>query len=503
VPGAVLYIRVSTAEQADQANNLPTQTRKVEERCKRDGLPILKTFVDAGESARTTERPEFQAMMEYCEKHKGKVTHVVFADLSRLARNVADQGTTLTKLQQLGITPVSCDERIEDTAAGKLAVNMLGMINQFFSDNLSERTRYRMSVGVQEGRFLHLAPVGYLNGTNGTSGLQVDHERAALVRQAFEWVATRSYSLEEILRRLRLLGLSTRRAGRLISRQTLHRMIHNPIYAGWVVSGENRVKGQHEPIVTQELFDAVQDALDGKEASPVIRKKQNDDFPLRGFLRCTGCEKKLTAGWAKGRKEKYARYWCWNTTCHAKVSCSRDNVERHFRGILATMVPTQEFLLNELPEIAKRHWAHRLDRIKSERKRISQLLGDNRTLNQKILLQKVNGELSPEDFAMLKETVTQQRTEAETQMAALDSEGSSMAALLEETQNEIVDVMGAWDRGNVQQRQELAFNLWPEGLLFSEKTLFFEPRNVSLMKLMLTMADYFDDENDIGVGDGN
>ncbi len=42
----------------------------------------------------------------------------------------------------------------------------------------------------------------------------VDHQRAGLVRQAFEWVATRSYSLEEILRRLRLLGLTTRRANR-------------------------------------------------------------------------------------------------------------------------------------------------------------------------------------------------------------------------------------------------------------------------------------------------
>ena len=248
MPGAILYIRVSTPEQADQVHNLPTQTRKVEDRCKRDGLPVLKTFIDA-ESARTADRPQFQAMLDYCRKHRGKVTHVVFADLSRLARNVADQGSTLATFKHLGITPVSCDERIEDSAAGKMSVNMLGIVNQFCSDNLSERTRYRMSVGVQEGRWLHLAPIGYLNGTNGTSGLQVDSQRATLVRQAFEWVATRSYSLEEILRRLRLLGLTTRRAGRLINRQTLSRMLRNQIYAGWIVSGENKIKGQHEALV--------------------------------------------------------------------------------------------------------------------------------------------------------------------------------------------------------------------------------------------------------------
>jgi DNA invertase Pin-like site-specific DNA recombinase len=369
VLGAVLYIRVSTAEQADQAHNLPTQRRKVEDRCKRDALPVLKTFIDA-ESARTTDRTQFQEMLKNCRAHRNKVTHVVFADLSRLARNIQDQASTLATFKQLGITPVSCDERIEDSAAGKLSVNLLGVVNQFFSDNLSERTCYRMSVGVQEGRWLWLAPIGYLNGKNGTSGLQLDTQRAKLVRQAFEWVATRSYSLEEILRRLRLLGLTTRRAGRVINRQTLSRMLRNQIYAGWVVSGQHRVKGQHQPIISQELFDAVQDALDGKATSPIVRKKLNEDFPLRGFVRCVGCDKKLTAGWAKGRKEKYARYWCPNKRCAARVSASRDEIENAFLRILGMLVPTQQFL-NDLPRIAKTYWERRLERITNERRRLS------------------------------------------------------------------------------------------------------------------------------------
>ncbi|MGA3196460.1 MAG: recombinase family protein, partial [Terriglobales bacterium] len=437
----------------------------------------------------------------YCRKHRGKVTHVVFADLSRLARNVADQGSTLTTFKQLGITPVSCDERIEDSAAGKLSVNMLGMVNQFFSDNLSERIRYRMAAGVQEGRWLWLAPIGYLNGANDKSGLQVDPKRAALVRQAFEWVATRSYSLEEILRRLKLLGLTTRRAGRPITKQTLSRMLRNQVYAGWVVSGENKVKGQHEPIVSQELFDVVQDVLDGKSAAPVVHKQVNQDFPLKGIVRCTACDKKLTAGWAKGRREKYARYWCWNPKCPARVSASREQIEKAFVRILGMLVPTQEFL-NELPKIAKNHWMHRLERIKTERRRLSTVLQDAKTLNQKILLQKVNGELSHEDFNILKETVTQQKTDAQTQLEALDAENSSMEALLKETQNNIVDLVGAWQRGGVQQRQELALNLFPEGLRFSQETLFFEPGNVLLMNLMQEMTAYLTDGKNIGAGDG-
>jgi site-specific DNA recombinase len=500
VSGALLYIRVSTPEQADQVHNLPTQTRKVEDRCKSDGLPVLKTFVDA-ESARTDERPQFQAMLEYCRNHRGKVTHVVFADLSRLARNIADQAITLAKFEKLGITPVSCDERIENSAAGKLTVNLLGMVNQFYSDSLSERITFRMAVGVQEGRWLWLAPIGYLNGTKKAQGLKVDPQRAGLVRQAFELVATRSYPLENILRRLRLLGLTTRRAGRPLTKQTLSRMLRNQIYAGWVVSGQNKVKGQHEPLVSQDLFDAVQDALDGKAPTHVMRKKLNDDFPLKGFVRCTSCDKKLTAGWPKGRKERYPKYWCWNPECPARVSASRDEVEQDFLGLLGMMKPTQQFL-NELPRIAKTYWSQRLERITAERRRISTILGDVKTLNQKILLQKVNGELSAEDFAMLKETITKQKDDAETQMAELDSETRTMDVLLQETENNIVDVVGAWNRGNAQQRQELAWSLYPEGLRFSRETKYFEPGNALLMNSMQEMMSDLAAGKNFGAGDG-
>ena len=165
------------------------------------------------------------------------------------------------------------------------------------------------------------------------------------------------------------------------------------------------------------------------------------------------------------------------------------------------LVPTQEFL-NELPRIAKDHWAHRLERIKSERRRISTLLADVKTLNQKILLQKVNGELSAEEFLVLKETVTQQKTDAETQMDALDAESLSMEALLQEHQNNIVDLVGAWQRGGAQQRQELISNLFPEGLRFSQQTLFFEPGNTLLMNMMHEMNADILAGKIIGAGDG-
>ncbi len=493
---ALCYIRVSTDEQANQRYNLPTQQRKVHDRCKRDGLSVTKSFIDA-ESARTTDRTQFQAMLDYCRAHKNRVTHVVFADLSRLARNVADQSVTLATFKKLGITAVSCDERIEDSAAGRLSTNMLGVLNEYFSDNLSERVRYRMAAGVQAGRWLWVAPLGFINSKDG---LQVDPQRVDLVRKAFELTASRSYTLEAILRRLTLLGLSTRK-GRPLTKQTLSRLLRNQIYAGWVVSGENKVKGLHDPLISQALFDDVQDALNGKNSAPVLHKKVNSEFPLKGFTLCASCGKKLTAGFVKGRSARYPRYWCWNTQCTVRVSASREEVEGAFVKILQLMQPTQEFL-DRLPEIARTYWAHRLERVTTERRALTSRMTAVKTLNQKILLQKVNGELSTEDFAVLKESVTQEKAEVEAQLNVLDAESSTVQALIEETQNNIVNLCKAWQNGDTAHRRELAFGLYPEGLRYSPETKFFEPHNTLLMNSVHEMFAAIETESNFGVPGG-
>jgi hypothetical protein len=164
--------------------------------------------------------------------------------------------------------------------------------------------------------------------------------------------------------------------------------------------------------------------------------------------------------------------------------------------------PTQDYL-NRLPEIAKNLWARRLERISNERKRVSTLLADARTLNQKILLRNINGELSEEDFTILKETVTEQRSVAETQLAALDAETAAMQTLMEGTQREIVDLAGMWNKGGAQQRQELAFSLYPDGLFYSRELRFFEPRNTLLVNAIQDMIAYLRTEYKIGVGNGN
>src|ERR1700692_3177852 len=162
--GAVGYVRVSTAEQAVGNNSLVVQEKKILEYAKIHNLQLLKSFVDPGESARTIDRPQLQKMLAYCRHHRKTISVVLVADLSRLARNLHDQGDIFTMLGHLRIRVESVDEPLsEDSAAGRLQRNTIGMMNEFFSDSLGERTRHRMRAAVNAGRFPWPAPIGYQN----------------------------------------------------------------------------------------------------------------------------------------------------------------------------------------------------------------------------------------------------------------------------------------------------------------------------------------------------
>jgi DNA invertase Pin-like site-specific DNA recombinase len=488
---AIGYARVSTEEQAQTNNSLTVQKNKIASYCEQNGLHLVKVF-EASESARNAERPVFQEMLEYCRKHSTDISHLIVSDLSRLARNVADQVQTFVMMNQFGIKLVSIDDPItDDSAVGKLSRNMIGMVNQFFSDSLSERTRQRMQMAVKAGRFPWPAPIGYLN---VNKELRLDPERAPLVREAFEMIASGRYvTTDAVLKVVTAMGLRTKK-GRPLSKQTFARMLSNEIYSGWVVSGDIHVKGTHEAIVSEDVFRTVQTRLNSKA---IPHKKLSEDFPLRGVVRCVQCGKMLTAGWAKGRHHSYARYWCWTPGCRA-VGISRDDLEGQFVGLLSRMEPTAE-LLAQLPERIAELWSQRKERIAADAARLSRRLANEKALNQKAVVAKLKEEISADDFDAFKKANAEEIFRIEAEISALDSERSTMEEMLKQAEVQAVDLVAAWEKGNVNQRQELAKAFFPEGLAFSHKKGFFEPANRVITEMLLR---WLQDFRNVGVPDG-
>ena len=150
--GAVIYVRVSTKEQTENLS-LPTHLRACEDYCRRQGYDVLERFHEEGESAKTTDRSQLQALLKDCRTHKGKVHFVVVYNLTRFAREKYDHFALRAHLKSLGISLRSVTEPIDDTSTGKLMEGVLAAFAQFDNDVRSDRTRAGMRAALELGRW--------------------------------------------------------------------------------------------------------------------------------------------------------------------------------------------------------------------------------------------------------------------------------------------------------------------------------------------------------------
>ena len=340
---AVTYLRVSSEEQV-QNLSLGTQQQRTIAHCTQNGWPVVKEFRDEGKSAKTTDRDEFKAMIRFCSDPANAVGYVVVNDLSRFSRQAMDQMEVRAQLMAAGVRLRSVSEVIDETAAGNLVANLFGAFNQFDNDRKAERTKVGMLKAANIGRWPHKAPLGYHNVIEAKTGPNIipDSETAPLLVKAFEMASTGLHSTAEILRCVNQLGLKTSK-GKPVTPQTFQKILQNPIYKGvirlpeWDFTGP----GNFTPLVTEELFDRVQDVLSGRRPDLTEYQHNHPDFPLRVFVRCAHCGAGITGSYSKGRKKRYAYYHCRTKGCHSFTK-SPDDVHAAFLGWLTRLAPQPE-----------------------------------------------------------------------------------------------------------------------------------------------------------------
>lgn len=147
---AVIYIRVSTARQADEGVSLEAQLERARSWCKFNGYEVNSEYRDSGISGKNmTARPGLnQAIEKACQF---KAALVVYS-LSRLARSTKDALSISERLSKAGADLVSLTENIDTTtAAGKMIFRMLAVLAEFERDVISERTKTALRYKKQNG----------------------------------------------------------------------------------------------------------------------------------------------------------------------------------------------------------------------------------------------------------------------------------------------------------------------------------------------------------------
>src|SRR4051794_2017770 len=121
---ALIYLRVSTAEQAHGAGStegysIPAQRDACQRKAAELGAEVVAVFPDRGASARSADRPQLQAMLAYLAQ-QGGIDYVIVHKIDRLARNRADDVEIQIAIERAGAQLVSVSESVDKTPSGKL-----------------------------------------------------------------------------------------------------------------------------------------------------------------------------------------------------------------------------------------------------------------------------------------------------------------------------------------------------------------------------------------------
>jgi len=278
-----LYARVSTDEQAERDLSIPFQLERCRYHAQGKGCEVVKEFVDAGESARTDKRPEFQKMMDAARNKQFDV--ILVHKFDRFARNDYDFIIYEKELEDLGIIVESVSEPGDaSTPAGYIGRRMMEVISTWYSKNLAMETKKGIEKQVEKGGWPRRAPLGYVNKRDKSKAwVEVDPQVGPRITKAFEEIATGNWTLKEWAEHAYSVGYRGRKGNRLPVSSWSH-IFNNRFYMGEVYlrRGDVPTKGIHRPLVDPDTFALVQEVL--RKHDSYKQRSQRHKYLLQGLI---------------------------------------------------------------------------------------------------------------------------------------------------------------------------------------------------------------------------
>lgn len=320
--GAFILARYSTDNQ--NADSIEVQVGKCSEWCNAQGLPILGVYADYAVSGMKDTRPQYEAMMAALRADQADT--VVIYDQSRMFRDMTLWFNFRRDLERLGVSVHSVTQPNIGGDLKNPAVFLEESVWAVFNQLHVLQTTQKVNAAKQRKAHLGehnggIPPLGY---RVVDKHLQIDEAEAAVVRRIFTEYASGS-SYKAIIDGLNRDGLKTKR-GNSFGRNSLHDLLHNEKYTGVLTyggkpyrpdgtrnthgaSGPDAIRTEEAvpPIISRELFDAVQERMAKNKHAQGGRPGTKRDYPLKGKVFCGLCK---SAVYVSTSKKIYDYYKC-------------------------------------------------------------------------------------------------------------------------------------------------------------------------------------------------
>lgn len=470
-----LYGRLSVLDNGKvDGDSLESQIALMEQYvAQRPYLHYVKLYQDNGYTGTNFDRPAWDELLR--DVQSGRINCIVVKDLSRLGRNYIETGEFLEKeCPRLGVRFISINDGYDSAALNsteELTAALKNIINDYYAKDISRKACSALATKRKRGEYIgSYAPYGYQKDPANKNHLIIDPVTAPIVRQIYEWRAAGA-GYGTITRRLNeqdipspgryrfeqgIVTNNNKEGTKLLwNRHALTDILRNPVYIGHLVQGKCRASlyqgipahtvsqeewdiayHTHEPILTQELFDAVQRRNEERSAAyhanygkyTALPKETN---PYREKLVCADCgaRLKLTRSLANGGKRGYYSYLCPTYQEHRELRCTKKSI-RSFaldEAVLAALKVQMDLFLDEeavLKSLLCRARPSASKAAKADEKRsLERQIERRQSLSASLYADWKSGILSREEYDFGRQKYAQELEELSRQLRELESVG--------------------------------------------------------------------------------
>ena len=319
---AVIYARYSSDNQREES--IEGQLRECTAFAEKNGITILRHYIDRAFSAKTDNRPEFQNMIK--DSGKKLFDMVIVWKLDRFARNRYDSARYKALLKKNGVKVVSATEVISEGAEGIILESVLEGYAEYYSADLAEKVVRGMTDNALKAKFNGgTVPIGYV--IDEEQHFQLNPQTAPFVLEAYKMYNSGS-TLTEIRDWLNEHNVTTT-LGKPITYNTIQHMMRNRRYIGEYKFHEIVLPDAIPAIVPIELFNSVQEKLEANKKAPA-RHKAEDDYLLTTKIFCGHCGAYMCGESGTSRTGVVHHYYKCVSVKKKRAECNKKPVKKNW-----------------------------------------------------------------------------------------------------------------------------------------------------------------------------
>lgn len=466
---ADLYIRVSTDEQADKGYSQRDQEERLKRYCEINGI-VVGRVVYEDYSAKTFNRPEWTELLQSLKVKSSKTDLLLFTKWDRFSRNAGDAYQMINILRKLNVEPQAIEQPLDlSIPENKMMLAIYLAAPEVENDRRALNTYYGMRRAKKEGRLMGIAPYGYINrvAEDGKKYIAVKEPEASNMRWAFTELSKGVFNASQIME------MMVRRGGKRIRISAFLAALRNPAYCGKIFVEKHNdedshfVTSIHEALISEELFEKVQDVMDGRvfKARPNVKILCDEHLPLRGFLTCPQCGRTATGSASKGRSNRYYYYHC-KAPCNYRVKA--EIINGKFIEILQ-LAELRESVKKYLRKLLLQNFKELINNpVSDKRKIISELevLQNRLKLARNKLLEEV---IDDEEYSEIKQDCKMQIDKLEKRLAKVDVRKKvDLPKLVDSAIESIGNLAKLYVEGDIVIKRKIIGSTFPEKLAFHE-----------------------------------